>query len=198
MIVLVLKSFYYQLPAIKKVHHRPRRLPSALCPAIQHQQHLSIKKKKDIIINEACLYIMCFVALLPFADVIASLLLFDCNNQPAMPASSSLSSSVSVVPSLLLPNSIVQSNTQRLLYRKQNDVINNVFTTSSTIASVPPSAEYTEQDVWNLPNGRVQFDRPLSFAGIKFQDGKLKSDSDSSTSSSISLWDPVFLGRYEF
>ena len=138
---------------------------------------------------------MGFVALLPFVDAIASLLLFDCNNQQAMPASSSLPPSV--VPTLLtLPNrnsnSIVHSNTQRLLYRKQHDGISNIFTTSSVLGS---SVDSQKNDVWNLPNGRVQFERPLSFAGIKLQDGTLKSD-DSSTSSSISLWDPVFLGRY--
>ena len=179
MIIFGLNLFYYSFP--------PKNGRKKAKDSTQFQS-TSNNTRQQIYLS------MGFVALLPFVDAIASLLLFDCNNQQAMPASSSLPPSV--VPTLLtLPNSnsncIVQSNTQRLLYRKQHDGISNIFTTSSLIGSSVNSLN----DVWNLPNGRVQFDRPLSFAGIKFQDGTLKSD-DSSTSSSISLWDPVFLGRY--
>ena len=49
---------------------------------------------------------------------------------------------------------------------------------------------------WNLPNGNVQFKRPQPFGGIKAhkKDGVTILESDDS--SSISLWDPKFLGRY--
>ena len=49
---------------------------------------------------------------------------------------------------------------------------------------------------WNLPNGNVQFERPQPFGGIKAhqKDGATILESDDS--SSISLWDPKFLGRY--
>lgn len=45
---------------------------------------------------------------------------------------------------------------------------------------------------WNLPNGRVEFDCPLSFGGISAQeDGTLTSDADAS----VALTDPKLLGR---
>ena len=51
----------------------------------------------------------------------------------------------------------------------------------------------TAQYEWNLPNGRVQFERPLSFKGIeRLHDGKLQTSSGDS--SAISLWNPTLLG----
>ncbi|KAL7553516.1 hypothetical protein ACHAWF_017588, partial [Thalassiosira exigua] len=52
------------------------------------------------------------------------------------------------------------------------------------------SSQYSS---WNLPNGRVQFDRPLRFPGIAMEDGG-RVDMSNDSKSALSLWNPVFLG----
>lgn len=65
---------------------------------------------------------------------------------------------------------------------------------SHTSSSIVVATEDSQYDEWNLPNGRVQFERPLSFKGLeRLHDGKLRTSSGLE-SSSISLWNPTFLG----
>ena len=144
-----------------------------------------------------------------FADVIASLLLFD--STPTFYHHGQLGRSVEAV--VAPPSSIIASNSNNFLYQNQyykariQDNTKPFALASTLLASVPaqlnsqyPSLTATS---WNLPNGKVQFDQPLSFAGIKMmQNGEIKTvdennDSSLSTPSIVSLWNPVFLGRYE-
>ena len=63
-----------------------------------------------------------------------------------------------------------------------------------------PSSSYSSSSKiyyeWNLPNGNVQFERPQPFGGIKAHQKGGATILESDDSSSISLWDPKFLGRY--
>ena len=88
--------------------------------------------------------------------------------------------------SIVAPNDIIGITAPKL-YQHNDDI------TSDGDEATSPRQIGSSQYVWNLPNGKVQFDRPLSFAGVTMQDGGLKSDS--SPSASISLWDPTLLGR---
>ena len=91
-------------------------------------------------------------------------------------------------------------------YQDVGDVDNDGATVTATTTTLLSSSEVSTGNSpysWNLPNGNVRFESPLSFAGIEVRDGRLKSDpaspppssSPSSMPSSISLWDPKFLGR---
>ena len=75
---------------------------------------------------------------------------------------------------------------------------------SSSEAASTDTASYR---VWDLPNGRVEFHNPFIFYGLALR-GSISSgqqmmilESDPTTSSvrsetsSIALWDPIFLGR---
>ena len=79
---------------------------------------------------------------------------------------------------------------------------------ASTQEEVTPSSEAAYRDapsyrVWDLPNGSVEFHNPFIFDGLTLRSSSssvqqiLESDQSSSVSetSSIALWDPIFLGR---
>jgi len=78
---------------------------------------------------------------------------------------------------------------------------------ASTQEEVTPSSEAASRDapsyrVWDLPNGSVEFHNPFIFDGLTLRSSSsvqqiLESDQSSSVSetSSIALWDPIFLGR---
>ena len=80
--------------------------------------------------------------------------------------------------------------------------IGNAGSATITIASSSSSSafgDYSSRYEWNLPNGKVQFERPLKFWGLKLlQDDGTSSSSllQTDDSSSVSLWNPKFLGRY--
>mmetsp|Transcript_446 Transcript_446/g.880 ORF Transcript_446/g.880 Transcript_446/m.880 type:complete len:131 (+) Transcript_446:86-478(+) len=124
----------------------------------------------------------------PFADIIVPLLLFD-NSQHHHHTDHRhrlLVDQPSASTSIVAPNDIGVTAPNKL-YRYIDGVI------SDEDATTPPPRTGSSQYIWNLSNGKVQFDRPLSFTGVKLQDGELKSDP--SPSASISLWDPTLLGR---
>jgi len=123
----------------------------------------------------------------PFADIIVPLLLFD-NSQHHHHTDHRhrlLVDQPSASTSIVAPNDIGVTAPNKL-YRYIDGVI------SDEDATTPPPRTGSSQYIWNLSNGKVQFDRPLSFTGVKLQDGELKSDP--SPSASISLWDPTLLG----
>jgi hypothetical protein len=74
--------------------------------------------------------------------------------------------------------------------------------TSSSEAASTDTASYR---VWDLPNGRVEFHNPFIFDGLALRRSSsgqqmiLESDYTTSSvrseTSSIALWDPIFLGR---
>lgn len=110
------------------------------------------------------------VTVISFADVILSWLLFDSNYHSDR--------------HLVVPSSLTNANNNgvapSLINRRQDGTVDS-------------NACMTTQNVWTLPNGRVQFDCPLSFDGLSIRNGEV--NSDASTTSSISLWDPRLLGR---
>lgn len=112
------------------------------------------------------------VTVISFADVILSWLLFDSNYHSdrhlVVPSSLTIAKNNGVAPSLI--------------NRRQDGTVDS-------------NACMTTQNIWTLPNGRVQFDCPLFFDGLSIRNGEV--NSDASTSSSISIWDPKLLGRYD-
>jgi hypothetical protein len=80
--------------------------------------------------------------------------------------------------------------------------ITKVEITSSSEAASTDTASYR---VWDLPNGRVEFHNPFIFDGLALRRSSsgqqmiLESDYTTSSvrseTSSIALWDPIFLGR---
>jgi len=124
---------------------------------------------------------MCLVVF-PFAEAIVSLLLF---NNVVHDRADQLHQFPRPSPSLGVAKSVVAS---KVLHRSQDDVISRDVASSSSVDGIMGGPEYA----WNLRNGKVQFERPFSFAGISMQDGKL--ESDYSSSSRVSLWGPTFLG----
>ena len=125
-----------------------------------------------------------------FADVpFAAWILFDSihhnDHQRVSPSVSIIANGVA--PTLLYhrPDGIVGSG-------RQVAALSDGVSTSSPATASSCSAEH--DNIWSLPNGRVQFDCPLSFAGLSMQNGEIISDT--TTSSVISLWDPKLLGRY--
>ena len=81
------------------------------------------------------------------------------------------------------------------------------FLTSALLALPPQPTTPTQTSTldasyysWNLSNGNVLLENPFYFRGLSLNnDGDIESDlpMPSSTSSSVSLWDPIFIGRYE-
>jgi len=122
----------------------------------------------------------------PFADVILPLLLFDNSRQHA---------DHQLVPQFgAQPSSIIVANNGN---NNGITTATRLYPTGVATAGTPSSssAAGNSQYTWNLPNGKVQFERPLSFAGIKIMpNGELESSDSSSSSSIISLWNPIFLG----
>jgi len=86
--------------------------------------------------------------------------------------------------------------------------LNRLTVVASTQEEVTSSSEAASRDaasyrVWDLPNGIVQFHNPFIFDGLTLRSSSssvqqiLESDQSSpvSETSSIALWDPIFLGR---
>ena len=120
-----------------------------------------------------------------FADVVASWLLFDNGKH--------------VDHRLVAPPTtmIVAKSATPTLFLRREDILGGGAASSLVLSPSSVSASCASENMWTLPNGRVQFSCPLTFAGISIQhDGEITSDSSLSSSSSISLWDPKFLGRY--
>lgn len=72
------------------------------------------------------------------------------------------------------------------------------------VASASDTLSPASHRVWDLPNGRVEFHNPFIFDGLTLRRSSASAqqilDSDDRTSlvsetSSIALWDPIFLGR---
>ena len=87
-----------------------------------------------------------------------------------------------VFVSWLLFDSIRHSNHQPVA--PSVSIINNSVAPPRTITTSRGTAEH----IWTLPNGRVQFDCPLSFAGLSMRNGEITRDP-------IFLSDPKLLGR---
>jgi len=118
-----------------------------------------------------------------FADVVVPLIIFFHNSQNAFHQIRPLAYPSSIIVS---SGSDIATITATRPHRHQGVGYGAGATPSS-------AASHYSEHAWNLPNGRVQFKGPLSFEGIQMmQDGELESDSPSS---SLPLWDPVFLGR---
>ncbi|KAL9189717.1 hypothetical protein ACHAXT_009392 [Thalassiosira profunda] len=116
----------------------------------------------------------------PLAEAIASLLLFDGSARSAHQLGLQMPIPVDRSSIVANPVGMAAPRLDRYQYVANGD--------SRLAAS---TAAVGSQYAWNLPNGSVEFARPLSFAGISMQDGKLASGP---ASSSISLWDPKLLG----
>ena len=120
----------------------------------------------------------------PFPNLIAPLLVFlDSNHHIGNPL---------VAP----PSTFVVSKVAApRLYRRQDDVVGD----GGSATSITPSAAGNSRpyDVWDLPNGRVQFGHPFYLDGMTMPSGEIVRSDPSSPSSPIALWDPTFLGRYE-
>ncbi len=81
------------------------------------------------------------------------------------------------------------------LYRREDDVVGDGGSdTTLTSLAAGNSRQY---DVWDLPNGRVQFGHPFYLEEMMMPSGEIVRSDPSSPSSPIALWDPTFLGRYE-
>ena len=120
----------------------------------------------------------------PFPNLIAPLLVFlDSNHHIGNPL---------VAP----PSTFVVSKVAApRLYRRQDDVVGD----GGSATSLTPSAAGNSRpyDVWDLPNGRVQFGHPFYLDGMTMPSEEIVRSDPSSPSSPIALWDPTFLGRYE-
>ena len=120
-------------------------------------------------------------AAFPLAEAIASLLLFDGSARDAHQLDLQMPTPVDGSSAVANHIGIAAPRLDRYQYVANGD--------SRLAAS---TAAVGSQYAWNLPNGRVEIDRPLSFAGVSMQDGKLFSGP---ALSSIPLWDPTLLGR---
>lgn len=116
----------------------------------------------------------------PFPDLIAPLLVFlDSNHHIGYRL---------VAPP---PTFVAGAGAAPRLYRQQNDIVRDGGGATKLIAGGS-----RQHYVWDLPNGRVQFDHPFFFDGIMMPRGKIVGNDPSLPSSApIALWDPKFLGR---
>jgi hypothetical protein len=102
------------------------------------------------------------------------------------------------------------SSSRRLLIRLPLSLLSagaaptSLYRLSDTFSVAAATKE--SYHVWDLPNGRVEFHNPFIFDGFALhrssssgQQMILESDHTSSSvrseTSSIALWDPIFLGR---
>ncbi len=118
-----------------------------------------------------------------FAEVFVSWLLFDSihrsNHQLDAPSASIITSSVAP---------------PRMMYQRQDGIVGEGHRATlsdgvpSSLAATISTSHSAAEIIWTLPNGRVQFDCPLSFAGLSVRNGEITSDP-------IFLWDPKLLGR---
>mmetsp|Transcript_12138 Transcript_12138/g.23136 ORF Transcript_12138/g.23136 Transcript_12138/m.23136 type:complete len:401 (-) Transcript_12138:211-1413(-) len=151
----------------------------------------------------------------PVANLILPLLLFDGAhhhhhyNQPQAHQFAHPSSSSIIVASVLddgTPGGTISPDTATItnIHRyRDGGVIGNAESATTIIASSSSSSssasgDHSSRYEWNLPNGKVQFERPLKFRGIKLlqDDGTSSSSSllQTDSSSSATLWNPTFLG----
>ena len=117
-----------------------------------------------------------------FAEVFVSWLLFDSIHRGNHQL---VASSASIITSSVAPPR---------MYQRQDGIVGEGRRATSSdgvpssLAATITTSHGAAEIIWTLPNGRVQFDSPLSFAGLSVRNGEITSDP-------IFLWDPKLLGR---
>ena len=92
------------------------------------------------------------------------------------------------------------AETSSRLYRLSDEgrLATSTVAATDEVTSSSEAALDASYRVWDLPNGRVEFENPFIFYGLTLRSSSgqiLKSDHTSVLTSSISLWDPILLGR---
>lgn len=128
---------------------------------------------------------MLLVAGIPFADVFASWLLFDTIHRndyqpPVVPLAS--------ITITVHDHDGIAPRIQHTSHW-HDDIDDGDGGQGATVSDGVTSSS----TIWSLPNGQVQFECPLSFAGLSVRNGEIVSDASSVTP----LWDPKLLGRYD-